>query len=258
VIASRSAASLLDRYLRRCLKTGDALVVPSSKGADFARRHYPFAAGKVHMIPYGLDGEFLAAAQRGNPPRRAESLLFAGQYLPYKGTRVLERALPGLARRFPRLRVTFVVPREAVGRVEDRFRVAFGDRLDVLGWCTRSELIEHYLTHQVFLFPSLFEGFGKTALEAMACGMCVVGFGEGCLPDVATPGKEALILEPGDEVGFVDRIERCLRDPALVSTIGDAARTAALAHTWSRNAAETAALCGRLLRRKAGSSKVSG
>ena len=82
-------------------------------------------------------------------------------------------------------------------------------------------------------------GFGKTWLEAMAVGLCVIGFDEGGLPDVARHEREALLAPTGHASAFQDLLQRAVADPALVRRIGRAARTRASKHTWERHAEAT-------------------
>jgi glycosyltransferase involved in cell wall biosynthesis len=103
-----------------------------------------------------------------------------------------------------------------------------------------------YADHDIFLFPSLFEGFGKTVLEAMACGMCVVGFAEGGLSDIATDGEDAMFCEAGDRATFREMLERCLSDPILTRAIGRKAAVVAKEYSWAKTAEQTERFCREL------------
>ena len=71
---------------------------------------------------------------------------------------------------------------------------------------------EIYNQSRVFVQPSFHEGFGYTALEAMACGSALVSTNNGGSHDYAFANETAIVVEPGDWHGLADGIEMLLRD----------------------------------------------
>jgi glycosyltransferase involved in cell wall biosynthesis len=236
------SSMMMNRWCKRTALACHGLISPAGHCADYVVKTYKVAPRKVATIGYGLDDEYLqnGHAERSGPANR---MLFVGQYLPKKGVDILESILPSLGKEFADSKLTFVVPHDAVNRIQARYGPAFGNRLTVHSWMDRRKLIEIYEEHDIFLFPSLFEGFGKTVLEAMACGMCVVGFDEGVLSDIATDGQDALFCQPGDSVAFRSMLERCLGDPKLARAMGRKAAVVAKEYSWSRTAEETESFC---------------
>jgi glycosyltransferase involved in cell wall biosynthesis len=86
----------------------------------------------------------------------------------------------------------------------------------------------------VLPLPSLMEGFGMTALEAMACGTPVVVSDRGSLPEVV--GDVGIVVPP-DGASLAAALEKVLRDPSLAAAMGTAGRERATAFPWSRTAA---------------------
>lgn len=231
---------------RACVRTATAchgLIAPSSRCAEFVRTTHGMAREKVAVIPYGVDEELLR--QQRVPAPAALRLLYVGHHLPGKGSAVLEAVLPPVARTHPGVRLTFVVDAASVDVVTRRYAPDFGQRLTVRSWTTRDELYRVYAAHDVLLHPSFFEGFGKAWQEAMACGLCVVAFSEGGLPDVARNGEDALIADVGDVAALRALLERCLADPPMARSIGDRARVAVRRYTWDHTAAMTESFCER-------------
>jgi glycosyltransferase involved in cell wall biosynthesis len=64
-----------------------------------------------------------------------------------------------------------------------------------------------YSAADLFVIPSLYEAFGLTALESMACGVPVVGFATGGIPDMVEPGATGLLARPADPADLATRIE---------------------------------------------------
>ena len=83
------------------------------------------------------------------------------------------------------------------------------------------------------MLPSLYEGFGLTCLEAMACGAPVVAADRGALPE--TCGGAALLFDPTDPPAVADAVERALADPAPLRAAGI---ERAATFSWDRTMSE--------------------
>jgi glycosyltransferase involved in cell wall biosynthesis len=75
----------------------------------------------------------------------------------------------------------------------------------------------------IFVFPSLLEGFPLAPQEAMSCGRPVVAFRVASLPEMVEDGQSGFLVEAGDRVAFADRVVRLLRDRAMRARFGTAA-----------------------------------
>jgi glycosyltransferase involved in cell wall biosynthesis len=91
---------------------------------------------------------------------------------------------------------------------------------------------------RVFVQPSFHEGFGYTAVEAMACGCALVTTDNGGSRDYARPGETALVVPPGDGNGLADAADRLLRDDRERERLADAgARLVREEFDWDHTAA---------------------
>ncbi|HXV86475.1 MAG TPA: glycosyltransferase family 4 protein, partial [Gemmatimonadales bacterium] len=248
-LVARVSAALTRRACRRTARAAHGMVTGSQRCGAWIRQAYHLPPERVAAIPYGLDPHVgpdpggaasMAVRPRAPGPLR---LLYVGNYLPLKGSTVLESILPPLGGRFPGARLTLVVDPGARDRVASRYQPSWGENLAVQAWLPRHQLARVYAEHDVLLYPSLFEGFGKVWLEAMAQGLCVVGFAEGGLPDVARHGEDALYCPTGDLDGLTTLLERALSSPEQARAIGGRAALTARQFTWDRNAAALVAFC---------------
>jgi len=82
----------------------------------------------------------------------------------------------------------------------------------------------------VFVLPSRTESFGLAALEAQACGVPVVAYAVGGLPEVVVDGETGYLVPPNDVTAMADRVVSILEDRAEQSRLGAAARARAVAH----------------------------
>jgi glycosyltransferase involved in cell wall biosynthesis len=108
------------------------------------------------------------------------------------------------------------------------------------------DLAEFYSRAAMFVYPSLYEGFGLPILEAMACGAPVICSSSSSLPEVA--GEAALYADPHDAEGFTKQAARLLADPGLRQRMIQAGLERARQFSWRRTAEQTIAvyhsICG--------------
>jgi glycosyltransferase involved in cell wall biosynthesis len=236
------SATYTTKACERTVRACQGVICASDLCSSFIENHYRPHRTPISVIPYGVES-LLPRVERVAGARR---LLFVGQYLPRKGSGVLERMLPGISNLYPEASMTFVVPGGDVSHVESTYQPMFQGRLEVLPWMPREKLAAVYARHDVLLFPSYFEGFGKVFLEAMAAGLCVVGFREGALPAVATHLRDALMCATGDQHAFRILTELAVGDAGMVRGVGMRARETAQRFSWERHAVETENFCRKL------------
>jgi len=94
-----------------------------------------------------------------------------------------------------------------------------------------------YSAATLFVFPSLYEGFGMPVLEAMACGAAVITSNTSALPEVA--GDAAVLVDPTDTEALAQAMLELLRDPGRRAALGQAARARAAHFSWGTVAEQT-------------------
>lgn len=122
-------------------------------------------------------------------------------------------------------------------------KAAAGDptgRIKLTGYLTHRQLAACYACAAVFAFPSLYEGFGIPALEAMCHGVPVVCSRAGALPEVC--GDAAYYFDPEDLDSITSALIKVLTDPDLRSVLTIAGKSRSSRFTWQRAAEQTAAV----------------
>ena len=142
---------------------------------------------------------------------------------PSKGLPSCSRRRLYCARRLPELQIELA----GSGTCEPRLRslaaqLGIADSVNFLGW--REDVDALHRRWQVFVQPSIHEGSGSSALEAMASGLPVVASAAGGLPEVVEDGRTGFLVPVGAVDALVDRLGRLLEDEELRAEMGDAGR----------------------------------
>ncbi len=226
--------------LRWTLRKADALTAITEDCRQHALRAGA-PARSTHLVFNGTDLRRFSPAPAGTAvdPRFGPNMIFAcRQLFPRKGIRFLVEAAAQLKARFPDLKV--VVAGDGFERPD---LVALAERLGIardvtfLGSVPNSELPQYYRAAALSVIPSLEEGFGIPAAEAMGCETAVVASDAGGLPEVVEHGVTGLIVPRGDAKALAEAIGSLLADPARRTRMGRAGRERALRlFDWDRTA----------------------
>jgi glycosyltransferase involved in cell wall biosynthesis len=111
------------------------------------------------------------------------------------------------------------------------------DEVHFLGIVAESDLPALMAAADVFVYPSLFEGFGLPVLEAMACGTPVITSDRASLSEVA--GDAAVIVPPDDAEQLAQAIERIVTDRVLHTRLAGAGKARAQLFSWTAAARRT-------------------
>ena len=200
------------------------------------------AAEMITVIPYGVDLEHFHP-----PPDRTGSanirleLLFVGRINQRKGVSYLLEAL----RSFSPEQVHLTV----CGRVVDDLKIfeEFGAQVTIRPSVSSQDLVGAYQAADLFVFPSVAEGFGQVLLEALACGLPILSTTHTAAPDLIRDGVEGFVVEPRRPDLLVDRIHWAMTHRHELETMHAAARRKAEAFTWGRFRTRAAAAVGQYL-----------
>ncbi len=215
---------------RRCIdniKSADCLVTVS----EFSRRSISDTLGipedRIAVIPNGVDPCFWKQPGRALVAKTLEKCGLDRSYMLWTGVMNRRKNLPVLLRAYRACLdmlqgdVSLVLcglPGVGYEEVQTEIaRLGLGRQVIVLRYLPDEELVALISGAQVYVLPSLEEGFGLTALEAMACGTPVVCSSAGALPEVT--GDAALHVAPQDVDGFAGAMLRVLQDSALAQQL---------------------------------------
>lgn len=124
-------------------------------------------------------------------------------------------------------------------------RLGIGTNTRFPGIISDERLIDLYRHAAVFVFPSLYEGFGLPVLEAMACGCPVISSDASSLPEVA--GNATVLVNATDVDGFSAAMEHVLKDPDFRASLRKRGLDQARKFSWDRTARDTVAVYGKVI-----------
>lgn len=208
--------ALIGPYLRRSYARADAITTDSRFTADVLMRVAGVEAART--IPLWVDYDKFSPAHVVPKSDNRFRLLFVGNASRRKGADVI----PLLAHR---LGSSFEI-RCTSGLRTDR-RDDSGDNVTLLGRLSQDRLVQEYRACDAVLVPSRYEGFGYTALEAMACGKPVVGFRCGSVDEVVVEGETGLLCDIDDMDALEANCRRLALDRSEAVQLGRAGRVRA-------------------------------
>lgn len=240
------AATLSERRraLRSAVRTADVVVAVSNDTA--ARIHenlHPRAP--VMVAPHGVDtARFRPAGDdrmRESDLERLRTLGVEPPFVAFVGTMEPRKNLPGLIEAFariapehPDLKLVLAGRRGwRADEVSDAVRRAgLGDRIVLLGFAPPDALPALYRSAEVVVHPSVGEGFGLPALEALACAAPLVTTAGSAMEEVA--GDAAVLVPSPDPKPLADAVERVLTERKLRDRLREAGPRAAGRYSWGR------------------------
>ncbi|MCB0216319.1 MAG: glycosyltransferase family 4 protein [Caldilineae bacterium] len=227
------------RLLADSAATRDDLV--ALYGADPERIHVVHLAADPDLRP--ADGAAVDALRtRLGLPLAAPYLLHLGTLQPRKNLGRLLEAIASLVADHPTVQLVLAgMPGWSESELPDRARrLGLVGRVHLPGYLPREDLAALYSGAVGLALPSLYEGFGLTALEAMACGCPVACSDSSSLPEVV--GEAALRFDPLDSQDIARALGRLLDDAELRDRLRRAGIARAAGFSWDRCAAESLAV----------------
>lgn len=242
----------LQRITRATTRRAAAIIAVSESTARDAVEILGVSRDRVHVIPNGVNPEL-------RPPSDAQVVALKARYeLPdryvlYLGTLEPRKNLPTLIEAYSiakrsGIEHTLVI---AGGKgwydepIYEAVRAAgVVQHVILTGYVPSEHLAALYGAADLFVYPSLYEGFGLPPLEAMACGTPVLVSNVSAMPEVV--GNAGVTVNPREPEQIAEAMVALLRDEGRLQTLAVAGRERAAQYSWEKTARRTAALYGEV------------
>lgn len=233
-------------FLKRALaKTKKIIAISEATRKDLIR-YFPKTKNQIEVIPLGYDSLFKPLPQ----DKIVKSLLkysldpgyvlFVGTIEPRKNIELLIDAFSMLPEKIKKQFPLVIVGKK--GWLSEPIFKKMSDPkvssyIKYLKYVDFADLPAVYNGASLFIFPSLYEGFGLPPLEAMACGKAVITSNLSSLPEVV--GEAGILVNPKDKVGIKEKLQQLLEDQKYRKKIENSSLLQAKNFDWQTTAKKT-------------------
>ncbi|QJD68896.1 glycosyltransferase [Xanthomonas campestris pv. badrii] len=186
---------------------------------------------------HGIVGKYLMYSGAMDPRKNLEALVAAYALLGQQKQERYQLVVTGHLDELERARLALVARRLKLSP----------DRIVCTGHVTDQSLVELYCGAELFVLPSLQEGFGLPLLEAMACGAAVIGARASSIPEVI--GRDDALFDPTDPAAIAGAMQRVLEDADFARSLRHHGPQRARAFSWAGSASralDAFEACGQL------------
>jgi glycosyltransferase involved in cell wall biosynthesis len=223
------------------------IITVSQASKDDIQRYLRTPASKIEVIHNGLDARYLSPPDATEVDKvrerfilNAPFILYAGNIKPHKNVERLIEAF-ALLRQDGHQDFKLLIIGDELSKYPGLRRLVHRHHLHphvrFFGFVSDATLAALYRLASIFVFPSLFEGFGFPPLEAMASGTPVITSNVSSLPEVV--GDAAVLVDPLNPPAIAAAMARVLSDPALRRDLIARGHVRAQAFSWTEAAART-------------------
>jgi glycosyltransferase involved in cell wall biosynthesis len=241
----RIYAETMYRALSR--RASALLTVSEFSKAELIRLMHPSSKIPIHAIPLGVNSCWNNAKEL---PRTRSRRYFVcvGNVKPYKN---VLRLVEAFLRIREEISLDLLIVGQSEGLITGESATFFervkegGHRIEMAGWVSDRDLMALVAHADALVMPSLYEGFGLPALEAMAAGTPVIASRTASLPEVC--GDAALYFDPLDVADMSRKLATLAADSSLQASLSEAGNERSRLFTWEACAEATARiLCDAL------------
>jgi glycosyltransferase involved in cell wall biosynthesis len=240
-----------DQLAMQNLRKADLVIAISTYTKKMLVEHLACSPERIRVVLYGLDHQLFHPVKPTEDFRKRYQLTSDQRYILYVGSENPRKNLPRLLEAFAKLRPKFPdlimikvgSPEYISGHhqlLEMIQKLGLADAVRFIDHPSQPDLVAFYSAADLFVFPSLAEGFGMPPLEAMACGAPVVCSNAASIPEVV--GDAAIQVNPYEIDSWVENIEYVLSNDRLRQELRVRGLERAAQFSWEQNARQTLAV----------------
>jgi len=232
--------------LPHILRKADKVIVDSRATENDVRKFYPNQAEKIRVIYAGVESQFYPRSQ-DEVEKVLDKYSIGFKYFLFLGTLEPRKNIVRLIEAFIKLKQEGSIEHRLVitGRkgwlykeiLEKIQKSPFSQDIIFTDFVNDEDLPFLYSGAEIFIYPSLYEGFGLPVLEAMACGTPVIASNLSSLPEVA--GEAGILIDPLEVEEIVQAMDKLSRDRELREELQKKGLERAKLFSWERVAKDT-------------------
>jgi glycosyltransferase involved in cell wall biosynthesis len=244
-LPNRLAPAYARAMMRLAARRAQRILTVSNASKQDILHYLDVPADKVEVIYNALDARLATPPNEEDIKRVRERFLLTSPFILYAGNIKPHKNIDRLIEAYSILRrrgvsgVKLLIIGDEISKYPNLRRLVHRFQLHphvrFLGFVPEETLAALYRLASVFVFPSLYEGFGLPPLEAMAAGAPVITSNVSSLPEVV--GDAALLIDPMDAGALADAMARVLGDARLAAELIRRGRERVKAFSWERSVA---------------------
>lgn len=239
------------RKERKTAELADMVVVPSASALSDLRLHYGISEYHSDYAHNGINFDTFKPKNESILQNRPLHIINAGRISAGKNFDMVIRIYQRLHQIFPGLHLDLVGDGEVRAELEQMCHKLGLTQVRFHGVVSHDRLATLYQQADLLLNTSRAESFGNVVAEAMACGLPVVAFSVGSLPELVDDGKAGFLNEYPDENAHFERARQLLRDETMRESFGlAAAESVRRKFSWEKRAEKLVSIYHELLRSK--------
>jgi len=237
---NKEVSKRLSLRAKEAAKIAKKVIIPSQSTAADAKKYLNLPEKKITVVYPGI-------SKLAEPVNNLPGNLRAHQYLLFVGTIEPRKNLIGLFKAYALLPPVFQeeYPLAVVGAkgwntgetYETLKTLKLEGKVKFLGYASDAVLAKLYSEAAVFVYPSLYEGFGLPVLEALSFGVPVVTANISSLPEVA--GKAAILIDPLKPIEITQAIQEIIDHQNMAEELKEEAKKQVMKFSWEKAARET-------------------
>jgi glycosyltransferase involved in cell wall biosynthesis len=238
---------LINFIIKTTKGRSDRIITDSENSRRDLVKYLHIPDDKISVIHNAAGEQFRPITLRDSEKQRLEQKYgIPGPFLLFVGTLEPRKNIPGLLKAYRRVRSRGIPHKLVIAgnkgwKYQEIFALveSLNLRNDVIftGYVPDPDLVLLYNLADVFLYPSLYEGFGLPPLEAMACGTPVISSDVSSIPEVV--GKAGILVDPTSTDRIADAIETLVRDENYRRELRHSGLIQAKRFSWERTARQT-------------------
>jgi len=246
-LPNRLAFLYARRMIHRSLTRGDRIIAVSQNTRADLMQHFEVDGRKIEVIYNGVEEVFRRRLPEEEIERWLRSLGISRPYLLFVGNPKPHKNLDTVVQAYGRARrlAPFDAPLVCVGnRSGSEFKIrqraehlGLGDQVRLLGHVAQEALPAVYQGATLFLYPTLYEGFGLPVIEAMASGVAVITSNTSALREIAQ--SYAHLVDPLDIPAMAKAIAQCMSDTEHRTALARLGLRRAQDFRWDKAARQT-------------------
>lgn len=205
---------------KNAVRKADHIICASNTVKTEIMEKYTISEGNISVVPYGVNANLF----KFNPIKKENTLLCVATALDKrKGLDYLITALSKLKEKGMELKLTIVGSgplkmKNNLIKLAQRLDVA--TNVKIIPYASPPEISKLCQTSSILVIPSIVEGFGIPALEALSCGTPVIGTDTGAIPEIIENGKNGFVVSPKNSNTLANAIETLILDEKLRKKMG--------------------------------------